>query len=185
MGDTTNGGRGSHALRGPAYRIAVVCTGNICRSPMAEFLLREALDDAGLGEVAIVTSAGTSAEESGNPMDTRTAAVMRRNGHADDGWDGHRAQRFAAADFAELDLVLAADRGHERALHRLAPTDAERGKVRLIRSFDPQAAAGGDLDMADPWWGDDDAFDQTYAEVRAALPAIVDHVRAHARGSRS
>ncbi|WP_404386662.1 low molecular weight phosphotyrosine protein phosphatase [Knoellia locipacati] len=161
-----------------AYRIVVVCTGNICRSPMAEWLLREALDDAGLGDGAVVSSAGTSAEESGNPMDTRTAAVMRRNGHADGGWDAHRAQRFTASDFADLDLVLAADRGHERALHRLAPSEEDRAKVRLIRSFDPASTAADDLDMADPWWGDDEAFDQTYAEVRAALPGIVEHVRA-------
>jgi protein-tyrosine phosphatase len=152
---------------------------------MAEWLLRDALGEAGLGEVAVVTSAGTSAEETGNPMDPRTVAVMRRNGHDDGGWDGHRARRFRSGDFDDLDLVLAADRGHERALHRLAPTDEDRDKVRLSRSFDPESAASDDLDMDDPWWGDDDAFDRTYAEVRAALPGIVEHVRAHARGDRS
>ena len=136
-----------------AYRISVVCTGNICRSPMGEWLLREAFEDAGL-EVE-VTSAGISAEESGNPMDSRTIAVMHRNGHVDLGWGGHRAQRFTADDFAELDLVLAADSGHERTLLRLAPTEEDRAKVRLIRSFDPDSAATGDLDMDDPWWGDD------------------------------
>lgn len=170
MSEGTQGGR-------TAYRISMVCTGNICRSPMAEWLLREALDEAGLGEVTLVTSAGTSADESGNPMDTRTVAVMRRNGHADGGWDAHRAQRFTARDFADLDLVLAADRGHERALHRLAPTEGDRAKVALIRSFDPESTAGDDLDMADPWWGEDEAFEQTYAEVRAAVPGIVEHVR--------
>ncbi|EAQ00834.1 putative low molecular weight protein tyrosine phosphatase [Janibacter sp. HTCC2649] len=159
-----------------AYRISVVCTGNICRSPMGEWLLREAFEDAGLD--VEVTSAGTSAEESGNPMDSRTIAVLRRNGHTDHGWDGHRAQRFTAQDFAELDLVLAADSGHQQRLLRLAPSDEDRAKVKLMRSFDPTSVAAEDLDMDDPWWGDDASFDQTYAEVRAAVPGIVDHVRA-------
>lgn len=159
-----------------AYRISVVCTGNICRSPMGEWLLREAFEDSGID--VDVTSAGTSAEESGNPMDSRTLAVLRRNGHTDGGWDGHRARRFDAGDFAELDLVLAADRGHERTLLRLAPTEEDRAKVRLMRSFDPEAAAADDLDMDDPWWGDDASFDQTYAEVQAAVPGIVESVSA-------
>ena len=76
-----------------------------------------------------------------------------------------------------FDLVLAADRGHERALIRLAATEEDRAKVRLLRSFDPGTAAD-DLGMADPWWGDDDAFERTYAEVRAAVPGVVEHVRA-------
>jgi len=159
-----------------AYRVSVVCTGNICRSPMGEWLLREAFEEAGID--VEVRSAGTSAEESGHPMDARTVAVMRRNGHVDGGWDGHRAQRFTPADFADLDLVLAADRGHERALLRLAPTETDRAKVRLLRSFDPESVAADDLEMDDPWWGEDASFDQTYAEVRAAVPGVVDHVRA-------
>lgn len=169
MSDDTRGGR-------PAYRIAVVCTGNICRSPMGEWLLREAFDDAGIDGVEVV-SAGTSAEESGNPMDPRTVAVLSRNEHADTGWGGHRARRFTAEDFDELDLVLAADRGHERALSRLAPSADDRDKVRLFRSFDPESAAADDLEMDDPWWGEDADFDRTYAEVRAAVPGVVEHVR--------
>lgn len=169
MSEVSRGGR-------TAYRVSVVCTGNICRSPMGEWLLREAFEEAGLDDVEVV-SAGTSAEESGNPMDPRTAAVLRRRGHADRGWDDHRARRFSADDFADLDLVLAADRGHERALRRLAPTERDRAKVRLLRSFDPESVAADDLEMDDPWWGDDASFDQTYAEVRAALPGLVEHVR--------
>ncbi|KGN37162.1 low molecular weight protein-tyrosine-phosphatase [Knoellia subterranea] len=169
MSEGTRGGR-------TAYRISVVCTGNICRSPMGEWLLREALEDAEIDDVEVV-SAGTSSEERGNPMDPRTVAVMRRNGHVDRGWDGHRAQRFTADDFDDLDLVLAADRGHERVLLRLAPTDEDRAKVRLFRSFDPASVATDDLEMDDPWWGDDADFDRTHAEVVAALPGVLEHVR--------
>jgi protein-tyrosine phosphatase len=161
----------------PHYRICVVCTGNICRSPMAEWLLREALEDAGLADRVVVDSAGTSSEERGNPMDRRTVAALRRRGHVDGGWSGHRARRFDRRWFEEIDLVLAADSGHARALQRLAPSTEDAEKVRLLRSFDPGSVAAGALDMDDPWWGDEASFDQTYDEVRAAVPGVVEHVR--------
>jgi len=160
------------------YRVTVVCWGNICRSPMGEYLLREAFEDAGLGERVVVDSAGTSDEETGNGMHPRTAAVMRRNGHVDAGWSSHRARRFEPSWFREADLVLPVDHVHVERLLAMAADDAEREKVRLFRSFDPQAVAAGELGMDDPWYGTDPAYDQTYAEISAAVPGIVEHVRA-------
>ncbi len=157
------------------YRICVVCTGNICRSPMAEYLLRDAFDEAGLGDAVEVCSAGTSAEELGNPIDPRTADALRRHGHEDLGWEEHRARQVDRSWFADLDLVLAADTRHERTLHRLAPTDADRDKIAMLRSFDP---AADDVGMDDPWYGGRAGFDRTYDEIAAAVPGIVDHVRA-------
>lgn len=159
------------------YRVTVVCTGNICRSPMGEFVLRERFEAAGLGDRVVVDSAGTHSWEVGNPADPRTLAVLARNGHDDFGGRDHVARRFERAWFEEVDLVLAADAGHLRELTRLARTDAQRAKVRLFRSFDPVAAGDDTLDMDDPWYGDDTAFDQTYAEVVAAADGVVDHVR--------
>jgi protein-tyrosine phosphatase len=159
------------------YRITVVCTGNICRSPLGEFLLRERFEAAGLGDQVDVDSAGTHSWEVGNPADPRTLAVLERNGHADWGGGGHIARRFERSWLDEVDLVLAADAGHLSALQRLARTDAQRAKVRMLRSFDPLAARDGTLDMDDPWYGDDAAFDQTYAEVVAAADGVVDFVR--------
>jgi protein-tyrosine phosphatase len=159
------------------YRVTVVCTGNICRSPMAEFVLRERFAAAGLEDRVVVDSAGTHSWEVGSPADPRTLAVLRRNGHEDFGGRDHVARRFERAWFAETDLVLAADSGHAGALRRLAPTDADRAKVRMLRSFDPEADRAGTLDMDDPWYGEDDAFDQTYAEVVAAADGVVEHVR--------
>lgn len=159
------------------YRVTVVCWGNICRSPMGEFLLREAFADAGLGERVVVDSAGTSAEEQGNGMHPRTAAVLRRNGHPDTGWSHHRARRFETSWFDESDLVLAVDHIHVDRLEQLARDDRDAGKVRLFRSFDEAAVASGELGMDDPWYGTDPAYDQTYAEVSAAVPGIVEHVR--------
>lgn len=160
------------------YRICVVCTGNICRSPMGEFVLRELFDEAGLTDRVVVDSAGTTTWEEGNPADPRTLAVLRRNGHDDAGGRDHIARLFDPTWFDGLDLVLAADSGHLRDLQRRARTEDERGKVRLFRSFDPDAVARDDLDMDDPWYGEDSAFDQTYAEVTAAAAGVVEHVRA-------
>jgi len=155
------------------YRVCVVCTGNICRSPMAEYLLREAFTEAGLDGLVEVESAGTSAEELGNPIDPRAAEALDRHGHHGLDWAEHRARRFEGSWFAGLDLVLAADSWHERTLARLAPTEADRAKVAMLRSFDPEA---DDLDIEDPWYAGRAAFDRTHAELTAAVPGIVDHV---------
>ncbi|WP_299443912.1 low molecular weight protein-tyrosine-phosphatase [uncultured Phycicoccus sp.] len=159
------------------YRITVVCHGNICRSPMAAFLLREAFTDAGLDGLVEVDSAGTSTEELGNPAHPRTIATLRRHGHPDVGWADHRARQFRADWFDDVDLVLAADHPHADRLERLARDADERGRIRLLRSFDPEAAAAGELGMDDPWYGGDAEYEQTYAEIGAAVPGIVEHVR--------
>ena len=159
------------------YRVTVVCTGNICRSPMGEFVLRERFAEAGLGDRVVVDSAGTHSWEVGNPADPRTLAVLARNGHDDFGGRDHVARRFERSWFDDVDLVLAADAGHLRELTGLARTDVQRAKVRMFRSFDPVAAGDEDLEMDDPWYGDDTAFDRTYAEVVAAADGVVEHVR--------
>ena len=160
------------------FHIVVVCWGNICRSPMAEFVLRQAFEDAGLGERVGISSAGTSTEELGRPMDRRTVAVLARNAVRDTGFGGKRAVQFHGHGFDDADLVLAADHVHERILRERARDDEDRAKVRLLRSFDPAAVAAGTLGMDDPWYGDDADFDLTYAEIVAAAPGVVDHVRA-------
>ncbi|GGL36269.1 low molecular weight phosphotyrosine protein phosphatase [Phycicoccus endophyticus] len=161
------------------YRVTVVCHGNICRSPMAEFLLREAFEDAGLADRVQVDSAGTSSEEVGNPPHRRTLATLQRHGHRDLGWSRHRARQFRPEWFENLDLVLAADHPHADRLLDLARTDEEARRVRLVRSFDPEAVAAGELGMDDPWYGGDADYEQTYQEIRAAVPGIVEHVRSH------
>ena len=160
------------------YRVTVVCWGNICRSPMGEYLLREAFEEAGLGDRVVVDSAGTSSDELGSGMHPRTEAVLRRNGHEDYGWGDHVARRFEPSWFDEYDLVLPVDHVHVERLERISRSDADRAKLRLFRSFDPDAVAAGELGMDDPWYGTDPAYDQTYAEITAAVPGIVDHVRA-------
>lgn len=159
-----------------SYRITVVCTGNICRSPMAEFLLRERFTAAGLGERVVVDSAGTTAWEEGNPADPRTITAMQRHGHTGD-YSTHRARVFDKRWFADVDLVLVADHGHHSVLRRLAQTHEAQAKIRMLRSFDPSGPKGDALAIDDPWYGDDADFDRTYTEVASAVDGVVDFVR--------
>ena len=143
----------------------VVCTGNICRSPMAEIVLRERFADAGLADQVVVDSTGVSDEEHGNPIDRRARAVLVRHGYP--AGDGHRARQVAADD--QRDLVLAMTNAHARALRRLGPEPV------LFRSFDPDAV--GDLDVADPWYGGPGDFEVCLTQIEAAADGIVEHVR--------
>lgn len=163
------------------YRITVVCTGNICRSPMAEWVLRERFDAAGLGEQVEIDSAGTTAWEEGNPADERTIAAMQRHGHTGD-YTVHRARVFDKRWFDDRDLVLAADHGHYTVLRRLAGVSEAKDRIRMIRSFDPSGLKGDALSIDDPWYGDEDSFDQTYDEITAAADGIVEYVRERLEG---
>ena len=153
-----------------------VCTGNICRSPMGEVILRDLLEDAGLEDAVTVDSAGTTRWEVGNPMDPRAVRELRR--HDYDG-TAHIARQFERGWFGHTDLVLAADEGHVAALRRLAPTRADAEKVRLMREFDPDAVAAGTLEVDDPWYGDDEDFVRCFAEVEASCRGVVPYIRDH------
>ncbi|MFI7582678.1 low molecular weight protein-tyrosine-phosphatase [Kocuria sp. M1N1S27] len=154
------------------YSIVAVCTGNICRSPMAEFALRRAFEAAGLAEHVRVDSAGVSDEELGNPVDPRAGELMRRAGLDA---SRHAAQVFDPVRFADRDLVLALDVVHWRRLRALAPDEAAAAKVHLLREFDP-AVAGEErsgLGIYDPWYGGPEDFETTYGMIAAAVPGVV------------
>ncbi|MDE9365434.1 low molecular weight phosphotyrosine protein phosphatase [Luteipulveratus sp. YIM 133132] len=157
------------------YRVCVVCSGNICRSPMGEIVLRDLLADAGLGDRVVVDSAGTGDWHVGDPADRRTVRALHEAGY-----DGaaHRAQHLTPPVLAERDLVLVADRGHLREVERMArhtDTDAE---IRLLREFDPAAVAADQLEVDDPYFGDEADFRRCLEEVAAACAGVVDHLRA-------
>lgn len=162
------------------YRIMTVCTGNICRSPMAQFCLSRAFDEAGLGSEVAVDSTGVTGWEAGRPMDDRTAAELAGHGFAPRDLAPFRARAFTTGSFADRDLILAMDYGHLLELQELAGSGPERGKVRLIRSFDP-ASAGLPPEkqgIEDPWYGDMSDFDASYALIQASVPGVVQYVRA-------
>ncbi|WP_417219897.1 low molecular weight protein-tyrosine-phosphatase [Arthrobacter sp.] len=157
------------------YRILTVCTGNICRSPMAAYMLREAVDAAGLEDVEIA-SAATSDWETGNPIDPRAAGLLTRRGIEA---SSHVARQFTADDFATADLVLALDTDHFNHLRRLATDEDQRSKVRMLRSFDPEVSreAPSQQGIYDPWYGDDADFETTAQLISAALPGLVHHIK--------
>jgi Protein-tyrosine-phosphatase len=125
-------------------RVLMVCTGNICRSTMAQEVLAEQVGDAGLD--VSVDSAGISDEEHGNPIDPRAARVLREAGHR---VPDHQARQVRADELGSWDLVLAMTRQHLAALERLvrragveeeadpAPGDHHAVDLRMYRSFDP------------------------------------------------
>jgi len=160
----------------------VVCTGNICRSPMAEVVLRERFAAAGLAEQVVVDSTGISDEEQGHGIDRRARAALRARGYP--GGDAHRARQVRASELPARDLVLAMTSVHARALRRLAGEADVAARVRMYRSFDPSAprvepgAPEHVLDVDDPWYGGPREFELCLDQVEAAADAVVEHVRA-------
>ncbi|MFJ2609766.1 low molecular weight protein-tyrosine-phosphatase [Streptomyces sp. NPDC087425] len=159
-----------------AYRVCFVCTGNICRSPMAESVFRARVAEAGLEGLVEVDSAGTDGWHEGDGADPRTVAVLEEHGYD----SAHTARRFEPSWFRRLDLVVALDVGHLKSLRGLAPTETDTAKVRLLRSYDP--AAGGDLDVPDPYYGGREGFEECLDMVEAASDGLLDAVREHVEG---
>ncbi len=171
----TAGRSGGHNGVVSTYRVMTVCTGNICRSPMAEVVLRDRLERAGLGDRVEVDSTGVSSEEAGNPIDSRARRTLAAHGYL---VPDRRARRVTVEDLDERDLVLAMTTGHLRALERLAPTGPE---IRMVRSFDPGAPTDGPahlLDVDDPWYGPAEGFERTLRELEDAADGVVAYVRA-------
>lgn len=159
-----------------AYRVCFVCTGNICRSPMAESVFRTRMEEAGLDGLVEVDSAGTGGWHEGDGADPRTVSVLGEHGYAGE----HTARQIQASWFSRLDLVIALDTGHLKALRRLAPTQEDAEKVRLLRSYDP--AAGADLDVPDPYYGGLADFEECLEMVEAASEGLLAEVRQQVEG---
>lgn len=156
------------------YRIMTVCTGNICRSPMGEYLLKKAATEADLA--VEVASSGISDEERGNPIDRRAKKVLAE---LNINTSSHRAQQFTRADFDRFDLILAMDTNHYRRLKQLAPNEQVAAKVRLMREFDPEVAGLplSELGIYDPWYGDMSDFYETFQMIRDAVPGVIEYAR--------
>jgi protein-tyrosine phosphatase len=158
-------------------RVCFVCSGNICRSPMAEFVLRGMVAEAGFDHLVDVDSAGTGDWHIGEQADHRALQALRRQGY-----DGasHRARQFDPRWFASRQLVIALDRGHLRTLRSWAANDHERGRIHLLRSFDPAVGADSspyELDVPDPYYDDLQAFADVLALIETACAGLLDHVR--------
>ncbi|MFD2456940.1 low molecular weight protein-tyrosine-phosphatase [Corynebacterium mendelii] len=148
-----------------SIHVVFVCTGNICRSPMAEIIYRDKLEEAGLSDEVMVTSCGIGGWHVGQGADRRAVAEL-----AGAGYDGskHRAAQFGDRD-RSAELVVALDDGHVRQLKKLG-VPAER--IRLLRSFDPTAPAGASVD--DPYYGGREGFTRVLNQLEAAMPGLIE-----------
>lgn len=149
------------------YRIAVVCTGNICRSPSAEVVLTHLLDDSAVADIVHVDSFGLGAWHVGDPMDHRSAAQLD-----DAGYDSrrHRARQLPKHWYDDYDLVLAMDRGHYRdLLDDVRDDDQAADRVRMFRDFDPVDAGG---DVPDPYYGGPHGFQEVLTMVERTSAAL-------------
>ena len=148
--------------------LVFVCTGNICRSPMAEIIVRDEMEDDMLDLLATVDSCGLGGWHVGQGADERAVAELRRAGH-----DGasHSASKFGE-EHMDADLFIAMDSGHYDSFIDLG---IEPAKVRLMRSFDPNSPEGAEV--ADPYYGTEEDFETARKNIEAAVPGLLDWIR--------
>jgi protein-tyrosine phosphatase len=153
-------------------RICFVCMGNICRSPTAEAVMRQLVEERGWTKRFAIESAGTGDWHVGEPADTRSRTAGLERGYRLD----RRAQHFAESSFARFDYVIAADRENRRHLERIAPDDAARSKIHLLRDFDPASSKGSDV--PDPYYGEADGFQHVLDVCEAGCRGLLSHLAA-------
>ena len=149
----------------PVTKILFVCHGNICRSPMAEFVMKNLVRRAGLEGEFTIESAATSTEEIGNPVYPPARRKLAEHGI---GCEGKTARQLTRADYGRFDLLIGMDSANQRNMNRVCGGDPD-GKIHLLLDY-----TGRPGDVADPWYTGD--FDATWRDVdegcRALLAAL-------------
>ncbi|MHA1567503.1 MAG: low molecular weight protein-tyrosine-phosphatase [Alphaproteobacteria bacterium] len=147
-------------------KILFVCTGNICRSPTAEVVLRELARRADKGPPIHVESAGTHEYHIGEPADGRAIATAQ-----DHGFDltEHRARSVSAQDYQEFDYIIALDHGHLRILKRQCPA-GQSPRIELLMNFAPQRS---EQEVPDPYYGDRTDYEQSFQLIEAACRGML------------
>ena len=143
-------------------KILFVCHGNICRSPMAEFVMKDLVREAGLEDVFTVASAATSTEEIGNPVYPPARRKLAEHGIR---CDGHAARQLKKADYAAWDLLIGMDNANFRNMNRICGGDPE-GKIHLLMDYTDRPG-----EVADPWYTDN--FEATWRDVNAGCRGLL------------
>lgn len=146
-------------------KIMFVCHGNICRSPMAEFVLKDMVEKRGQGEKFYICSSATSTEEIGSGVHRGTREKLKQYGIST---EGKRAIQLKKQDYEKYDYILAMDAANVRNIKRIVGEDVEN-KVHLLLSF-----AGKNRDIADPWYTGD--FDKTYDDIVEGCEAFLKEI---------
>ncbi len=147
-------------------KVLFICHGNICRSPMAEFLFKDMVKKLGVSQDFEIASAATSTEELGNPVHYGTRKKLAEYGIS---VAGKTARQMTSADYHHYDYLIAMDRNNLRNMKRFVGDDPEN-KVSLLLDY---AGRKGES-IADPWYTDD--FDQTYSDVHDGLTGLLKHL---------
>ncbi len=159
-----------------SYRITIVCLGNICRSPIAEAVLRDRIVRAGLQDAVVVDSAGTGDWHLGGPADPRALATLRAHDYPLE----HRARQIDPSWFASIDLILAMDRANFRDLLVMRKQAGSTTEIRMFRAFDPALAASrepsAELEVPDPYEGGDAEFVRVLHMIEKAADGLVAHL---------
>jgi len=153
--------------------IAMVCLGNICRSPMAEHVLKRKIEDAGLD--VRVASSGTGDWHLGEAANPKTAQVLKEHGYTYD----HTAKQFQLSWFDEFDLILVMDKSNLSNVLALAATEEQKAKVKLLREFDVTAEKGAEV--PDPYNYPIDAYYEVLDMVEAACDGVVEFLQQRKR----
>ena len=150
-------------------KILFVCHGNICRSPMAEFVMKDLVKKAGLSDQFKIASAATSSEEiwngMGNPVYRPAAKKLAEHGLS---CAGKRAQQLDRSDYKMYDLLIGMDRQNVRNMHRMLGGDPD-GKIRLLLDF-----TGAPGEVSDPWYTRD--FDRAWNDIERGCRGLLDHL---------
>lgn len=144
-------------------KILYICHGNICRSPMAEFVMKALVRSRGLEEEYHIESAAVSDEETGNPIYPPAKRCLNQHGVPFD--NSKRARKITPADYARFDRIICMDASNLRLIRRIIPSDPD-GKIHLLMSY-----TGRSRDVADPWYTGD--FETTFQDILEGCEAML------------
>ncbi len=150
-------------------KLLTVCLGNICRSPMAEGILRKKINDRGLNHT--LDSAGTAAYHEGSPPDKRAQQTLSKKGI---NISDLRGRQFEIADFQEFDLILAMDEENYYNILSLATTGEEKGKVKMLMNY---LYPGKNISVPDPYFGGPEGFEKVYEMIDQATDRLLDSLK--------